>query len=90
MQADFTGDVDAAALAAGEPIAPDAADPNTVQLRVPMNLILDQVAQHWAAMLAGQVQRNAELSAALTVTQEELVEVRGKLKALESIVNAPA
>lgn len=84
---DYSGDVDAAALAAGEPVP---AAPEEVSLRVPVNMIIDQAHQHWAAMLAGQVQRNAELSAALTVTQEELVEVKGKLAALQQVVNSPA
>lgn len=77
----------AADLAAGELTGPDP--DGTVSLRVPMNLVLDQVHQHWAANLAGAHQRNAELSAALTVTQDELVEVRGKLAALQQVTNSP-
>lgn len=78
--------ISAADLAAGEPTV---ADPNTVQLRVPMNLIIDQVHQQWAAIVAQANQRNAELAAALTVTQDELTEVRGKLAALQAATNAP-
>lgn len=83
---DMDPTLSAADLAAGEPTP---ADPNTVQLRVPMNLIIDQVHQQWAAIVAQANQRNAELAAALTVTQDELTEVRGKLAALQAATNAP-
>lgn len=85
---DLEPTVSAADLAAGEPttgVQPDG----SVALRVPMNLIIDQVHQQWAAALAQATQRNAELAAALTVTQDELTEVRGKLAALQQVTNAP-
>ncbi len=70
--------------------APMPAPDGSIGIQVPVNLIMDQVHQHWARQMADQIQRNAELAAALTVTSEELDEVRGKLAALTEVTNAPA
>jgi hypothetical protein len=66
--------------------APDG----SIGIRVNVSQIMDQVHQHWARQMADQIQRNAELAAALTVTSEELEEVRAKLTALTEVTNAPA
>lgn len=66
--------------------APDG----SVAINVPVNVIMDQVHMHWAQQMAGQIQRNAELAAALTVTQEALQETQAKLAALTEVTNAPA
>ncbi len=65
--------------------APDG----SVAINVPVNVIMDQVHMHWAQQMAGQIQRNAELAAALTVTQEALQELVAKHAALQAAVNAP-
>lgn len=70
--------------------APVPAPDGSVGVRVPVDVIMDQIHQHWARQMADQIQRNAELSAALTVTSEELEETKGKLAALTEVTNAPA
>jgi hypothetical protein len=70
--------------------APLAAPDGSIGIQVPVNLIMDQVHQHWARQMADQIQRNAELAAALTVTSDELEEVKGKLAALTEVTNSPA
>jgi hypothetical protein len=70
--------------------APVPAPDGSIGIRVNVETIMDQIHQHWARQLADQIQRNAELAAALTVTSEELEEVRGKLAALTEVTNAPA
>lgn len=62
----------------------------SVAINVPVNVIMDQIHMHWAQQMAGQIQRNAELAAALTVTQEALQETQAKLAALTEVTNAPA
>jgi hypothetical protein len=70
--------------------APLATPDGSVGVQVPVNVIMDQIHQHWARQMADQIQRNAELSAALTVCSEELDEVRAKFAALTEVTNAPA
>lgn len=62
----------------------------SVGVQVPVNVIMDQIHQHWARQMADQIQRNAELAAALTVTSDELAETKAKLAALLEVTNAPA
>lgn len=69
--------------------APGLPENGEVGIRVPVNVIMDQMHQHYAQIIAGQVQRNAELAAALTTTSDELVELRSKFAALQSVTNAP-
>jgi hypothetical protein len=70
--------------------APVPAPDGSIGIRVNVETIMDQIHQHWAGLLAQQVQRNAELAAALTVTNDELSEVRAKFNALTEVTNAPA
>jgi len=60
-----------------------------VGVSVPVNVIMDQMHQHYARIIADQVQRNAELAAALTVVTDELTETKSKLQALTDVTNAP-
>lgn len=69
--------------------APLEAPAGMVGIQVPVNVIMDQIHQHWARQMADQIQRNAELAAALTSVSEELEEVKGKLAALTEVTNAP-
>lgn len=89
------GPADATDLASGTPHislteAPVTAPDGSIGVRVNVETIMDQIHQHWARQMADQVQRNAELAAALTVTSDELAEVRAKLAALTEVTNAPA
>lgn len=61
--------------------APDG----TIGIQVQVNTIMDQIHQHWARQMADQIQRNAELAAALTAVSEELEEAKGKLAALTAV-----
>lgn len=62
----------------------------SVGVQVSVDVIMDQIHQHWARQMAAQIQRNAELAAALTVTSDELAETKSKLAALLEVTNAPA
>lgn len=69
--------------------APGLPEGGEVGIRVSVEQIMDQMHQHYAQIIAGQVQRNAELAAALTATSDELVELRSKFNALQQVTNAP-
>lgn len=69
--------------------APVQAPPGTIGIQVTVDVIMDQIHQHWARQMADQIQRNAELAAALTATNDELTEVRAKLAALTEVTNSP-
>lgn len=69
--------------------APVAAPPGTIGIQVQVDQIIDQIHQGWARQMAEEIQRNAELAAALTATNDALTEAQGKLAALTEVTNAP-
>lgn len=61
------------------PAQPEATTPPVM---VAVDSIMNQIHEHWARLMADQIQRNAELTAALNAATEELTETKGKLAAL--------
>lgn len=53
-------------------------------VRVSVDSIIDQIHQHWARLMAAQIQHNAELSAAVSALSDENAELKSKLAALTS------
>ncbi len=67
------------------PISMPEPDQDTNQpVRVAVSSIMDEIHQHWASLMAGQVQRNAELSAAVTALTAELAEAKGTVAAIKA------
>lgn len=67
-----------ALLEAGAAPAEEANPP----VRVSVDSVIDQIHQHWARLMAAQIQHNAELSAAITALSEENTELKAKHAAM--------
>ena len=63
---------------AAAPVAEDTTPP----VRVSVDSIIDQIHQHWARLMAAQIQHNAELSAAVSALSEENAELKLKHAAI--------
>jgi hypothetical protein len=57
-------------------------DETTPPIRVSVDSIMDQIHQHWARLMAAQIQHNAELSAAVAALSDENAELKAKHAAM--------